>query len=166
MAYSDATLDDLHNEFVQALLRGDERNVKALLERHPWAVSAKGKFGHTLLHIAATEEQVKVQSLLLQAGADPNATADDGSTPLHIAAYSSFVGLLVKNGAKIDIQNYAGDTPLHAAASEAEGSDVVAALVRLGARTAIKNKRGETPLDIARSRGDLEKVRILSRVAK
>jgi ankyrin repeat protein len=45
-------------------------------------VNAKGERGVTPLSCAATEGALEAVTLLLEAGADPHARADDGSTAL------------------------------------------------------------------------------------
>ena len=58
---------------------------------------------------------------LLDMGADVNATTATGWTALHAAVYigaNNLVEFLVKNGARVDIQNGCGRSPLHLAKGE------------------------------------------------
>ena len=64
---------------------------------------------------AANRDPVEALKLLLQAGADPNAKAPDGSTPLHQAVTAKQVPIiqtLVAAGAKLDAVNKDNMTPL------------------------------------------------------
>jgi ankyrin repeat protein len=59
--------------------------------------------------------------LLLDAGADPNATGDHGSTPLHAAATNGngpLAELLLTHGARRDARNAKGRTPADLAAND------------------------------------------------
>ena len=71
----------------------------------------------------------------LQAGADPNARDESGSTPLHAAAMSATgeaVTALLEAGADPNAREVDGQTPLHWAAWSATG-EAVTALLEAGA---------------------------------
>ena len=71
--------------------------------------------GETILHTAVVYESYLEQvKLLIRYGADVNARADDGSTPLHYACKSATV-ILVLNGADVNAKANNGRTPLHVA---------------------------------------------------
>ncbi|KAK7920495.1 hypothetical protein PG985_008517 [Apiospora marii] len=61
-----------------------------------------------------------VVQFLLDHGADPNGVGDgDGDTPLHAAVSANRTGamrILLRHGAKADLANHQGDTPVHTAA--------------------------------------------------
>ncbi|HEX5228365.1 MAG TPA: ankyrin repeat domain-containing protein [Bryobacteraceae bacterium] len=62
-----------------------------------------------------SRDPLEALNLLLAAGADPNAKAPDGSTPLHQAVQESHVGMiraLAKAGGKLDAVNKDNLTPL------------------------------------------------------
>ena len=89
---------------------------------------------------------------MLDAGANINAKAEGGATPLHTAAFyghPAAVKALLDAGADIDAKAIDGGTPLHGAARKSHPS-VIKALRDAGARVIAKMKNGETPLDVAR----------------
>ena len=108
-----------------------------------------------------------VLSALVEAGADPNAAADDGSTPLMMAAglgYRSYqphtprgrpspaveeaVRVLVEAGADVNARNEADFTPLHAATFRGL-NEVIEYLVEQGADIDARDFRGRTAFRIA-----------------
>ena len=78
-----------------------------------------------------------------------------GNTPLHLAAYRGYVRmaeLLIQNGAKANVKNNEGDTPLHTCISGRRDEDkpaMIAFLIRSGVGINTTNNEGDTPLDIA-----------------
>ena len=96
---------------------------------------------------AAEERALESAQVLLNLGADVNAATETGWTPLHAAAFvgaDTLVEFLVENGAKLDVQNGCGQTPLSLAAGtdskgllqRASAHDSTAELLRkLGAGT-------------------------------
>ena len=74
----------------------------------------------TPLHIAASGNDLKKVSLLLEKGAEVNARSTDGLTPLMAAAGKSstpeIVQLLLEKGAEVNARNTHGMTPLTIAA--------------------------------------------------
>jgi ankyrin repeat protein len=80
---------------------------------------------------------------------------DDEETPLFDAVrYTRFwlIGLLMKNGARIDATNGQGDTVLHVAAEEGHES-LIKSLLTYGADIKKENDSGETPLCLAAKHG-------------
>ena len=74
------------------------------------------------------------------------------------------ISLLVKNGAKINIQDAKGMTPLHlvvehicAWSTDSPEIKIVKYLLEKGADATVKNNEGQTMLDIAHTKGRREK---------
>lgn len=77
-------------------------------------INSKDCEGDTPLHVMTWREDVYAVKLLIENGADINATGDMTQTPLHIAAYgqnSEIVEALLSAGARTDIISEFGVTP-------------------------------------------------------
>jgi ankyrin repeat protein len=84
-------------------------NVEAVKKHLDAGAEVNGKdklFGHTLLHQAASGGNTEIVEMLLTAGADVNATEGiQGGTPLHSASTKEVAGLLIAQGADVNIKN-------------------------------------------------------------
>jgi hypothetical protein len=69
----------------QALTENLALSLKTYLGKDPSLVSARGDNGWTLLHAEASAGSTGTVQILLDAGADRNAAADNGMTPLDLA---------------------------------------------------------------------------------
>ena len=92
----------------------------------------------------------------LSAGADPDARAEKGVTPLHLAAGNnanpSVIKALIEGGANPDARAEDGSTPLHLAAMfnvNPSVPSVIAALIEGGADPDARTESGWTPLHVA-----------------
>ncbi|KAK1448406.1 hypothetical protein CCUS01_11626 [Colletotrichum cuscutae] len=124
-------------------------------------VSVRGRGGDTLLHRAASFS-AELIGLLLGAGADLEATDDEGKTPLHAAAAwggAEHVRILLAAGADMGARTNDGETALHLTAgspdalflgfgheSDAKARVLLDAGIDVNARTV----SGQTALDRAR----------------
>ena len=116
-------------------------------------INARDENGSTPLHWAALEGHKDIVELLINRGAEVNATSEIGGwTPLHMAAsknHIQVVSFLIKKGADEDAKAIIGGwTPLHWAALEGH-KDIVELLIKLGANINSKDNMGNTPLDLA-----------------
>lgn len=87
-------------------------------------------------------------------GQDVNAKRQtvDGETPLHVASRAGQIGairLLVNRGANINAKDSERMTPLMAAITEKQNSEVIDLLIALGANINAQDKAGMTALDCA-----------------
>jgi uncharacterized protein len=100
---------------------------------------------------------------LLATGADANATAPDGATPIMYAASNGDVELvraLIKAGAKVNARNQFGTSAITEAAIVGS-APVIDALLKAGADPNTKNPEGETPLMAAARSGNVEAAALL-----
>jgi ankyrin repeat protein len=138
--------------------------ARLLVERRA-NIEARGPFDWTPLH-AAVGESIHHVRALLAAGANPNATCDQGYTIFMAASGSSersveTLKALVDAGANPFAVSELGYNALHAAVdvnggqanSEANVRDIFRYLVSLGIDTNQRNTRGQTPLELARTDG-------------
>ncbi|MEE6464267.1 hypothetical protein FKM82_006222 [Ascaphus truei] len=109
------------NALHHAALRGNPSAMRVLLSKlpRPWIVDEKKDDGYTSLHLAALNNHVEVAELLVHQGsANLDIQNVNQQTALHLAVerqHTQIVRLLVRAGAKLDIQDKDGDTPLHEA---------------------------------------------------
>lgn len=135
--------------------------------------------GWTPLHTAILNGKIDEVKLLLEKGADMNKPANDGWTPLHMAA-GTFVGEPYKEKGEptatkydvfkqvlaarpnIDVRTKDGQTPLHTAVmnahtawrqDERESFNRITDLLKAGANLEAKDKGGRTPLHWAAWQG-------------
>lgn len=112
-------------------LTGQNRLLEHLLRRGA-KVEETDDQGRTALHVAASNNHLRVVAALIGAGADVNAEADrGGETPLHLAAERGHLAVcecLVFNKAQLEVKDEAGQTPLQLA--EQNGHKLVARAIR------------------------------------
>ncbi len=117
---------DHYSKITRAITRGNvERTAKLLDERvrasnesdrrRMFSINGRRQqTGATLLSTAALHDQLDSVKLLLDRGADANATNRDGNTPLHVATFlcrQEIVELLLANGASLEAKNGRSETP-------------------------------------------------------
>ena len=132
-------------------------------------IAARNRRGAQPLHYAADglpgsstwnpQAQAEMITLLIQAGADPNALDKSGVAPLHRAVRQrcpGAVNALLRNGASVRLKNKSGSTPLHLAVQNTgrggSGSpaakhfqrEIIALLLQAGADPRDQDGRGKT----------------------
>ena len=120
--------------------------------------------GSTTLHIAAKNGYLEVAKLLMESGADANASVTKGAqcAPLYFAASNcqlKFVQLLLESGAEKDTASNDGYTPLHIAVSQHGLVEIVKLL--LEADGAEASSKDNMPLQYGVAQGRVEIVKLL-----
>ena len=161
-----AVVLNLHTAFAgpihMAAAAGNENKVKNLINS---GVSANQIdiffFNWTPLHHAAYWGKISVVKLLIDKGANVDAKAKQGSTPLMVAlenGKTEVAKMLIENDADIEAANNDGYSPLHAAVNY---PDIVEILVNEGLDVNVKTNQGDTPLDLANASGLSDSAKIL-----
>ncbi|KAL8825726.1 MAG: hypothetical protein Q9170_007682 [Blastenia crenularia] len=149
--------------------RGQEAVVKLLLDHG--AKMIPDKEGWAPLHFSCNNVELEVTRVLLQAGADPNARAQQHATPLNLVIHASgkvdqghrlkLVELLLEHGAQ-DIPNSDGWYPLHGAASFGY-HQIINLLLDQGHAINNQSNSWHTPLQMAIYRKNTDVVKLLLR---
>lgn len=143
----------------EAVEQGDFAEVKRLVERGaPLDWSPETGFG--ALHRALDDGRGDIAAYLLENGADVNAKAVDGITPLHIVSDAALAARMIEKGGRIEATSDTLGTPLNAAILSGL-YEVAEVLIARGAEIDARDVRRSTPLHHASGRGDLESVRLL-----
>jgi ankyrin repeat protein len=154
---ADVDLQDNHGStpLHLAIYHMSPEAVQLFLDRGADVTLQNGK-GQAALHQALQRGDPDIIQLVLsRANVNADALDNNGSTPLHLAASEAEVlsgaQLLLKNGAKIDLQNKKGQTALHLA-SQRGHLDFMELLLNRGAVVDVPDKDGFTPLHLAISK--------------
>lgn len=141
------------------------------------SIDATDRDGRTALHEAVLDNTSPVVEELLKHGATVNkkAVGDSERTPLHVACmYGKYDNayVLVRYGARVNVKNVSGETPLHAACGDHRTRDLqrvrknksrfIKMLLERGANPNIPSSVGDTPLHVlCRSEATPEEVEML-----
>jgi ankyrin repeat protein len=136
---------------------GRAEDLRRELAADPALVTRRSADGFTALHYACFFGGAAVTAALLEAGADPEAQAENDSRvrPLHSAAAArdaESARLLLEAGADPDARQAGGFTPLQAAAHHDDDA-LAALLLRHGAEPALRNDQGADAAGMARASG-------------
>jgi ankyrin repeat protein len=127
--------------------------LKDFIEKLGCDVQYAAEDGRTLLHTSvsnnASEELVQY---LLDKKVDPNVKDKQGNAPLHVAKNVPLLNLLEKNGAKLDVKNNDGETPLLCALNSPDPLPLMDRLLALGSQIDEKGNDGRTLLHRAAAR--------------
>jgi ankyrin repeat protein len=130
----------------------NDRETADLLRKHG------GKYG--TIYGAAGGGDIEAVKEFLAIGADVNAKAGNGTTPLHDAATKEITELLIANGADVNAKDDDGWIPLLYAV-EGGYNEIVELLIDKGSDVNVKDKRGFTPLHWVSISGHKEAAELL-----
>ncbi|XP_051684962.1 ankyrin repeat and SOCS box protein 3 isoform X3 [Oryctolagus cuniculus] len=120
--------------------------------------------GFCALHLAASQGHWKIVQILIEAGADPNATTLEETTPLFLAVENGQIDvlrLLLRHGANVNgSHSMCGWNSLHQASFQGN-AEIIKLLLKKGANKECQDDFGITPLFVAAQYGKLESLSIL-----
>lgn len=149
----------LPNDFIETVAERGMGAAIGLVRDFPGIASGVDSNGRTALHLAAkAPRSERLISALFEAGADPDARAPGGETPLCMALRterSDSARLLISAGADPRLATESGLTPLHHLLGAAsipldERTELAEALVRAGADPNVRDAYGKTPAHMLR----------------
>jgi outer membrane lipoprotein-sorting protein len=145
-----ATNSDGYTALMYAIMGASHHSngVANLLVERGSDVNARDRFGRTPLVLAAKYDTVSVIEPLLAHGADVNADDEWGSTALMNTERGDVGAILIAHGARLDIRDHAGQTPLTRAA-RCGLSGLVRVLLASGADANAREPNGATALSHA-----------------
>ena len=167
---------DLAGELLLAIAKNleSERDISALTRVNHYIYGLLNAYlylynvqqsGSSALLWAALHGKEKTAEKSLEEGANPQATTDDGSTPLFLAARNGQEAvvklLLAKRGVDPDSKDKVGRTPLSWAAGNGHEAVVKLLLGTDGVGLDSKDKDGRTPLSLAAEEGHEAVVKLL-----
>lgn len=138
---------DATSALPQSVMIGKVDIVRLLLDYRA-NVEARSKNGHSVLGLAAIFGSLDTAELLLERGADVNASFGPDNTALHLSKHSMISCMLLQNGADVNARDAQGHTPLARAAMTGDAENVKV-LLEHGADASLGNVRGTEPLHIA-----------------
>ena len=134
-------------------------------------VNALDVFGYSILRSAVSVARpprvtdTAIIEMLINAGADVNSIAEDGSTPLHEAAMNNdileFTTKLLDAGANVNAVSEVGWTPLHYAARFSRNPAILEALLDAGADPDARANDGQTVHQLAQDNEELRDSEVL-----
>ena len=162
----DVSLEDLH-----AAIRDDDIDeIKRITDLNAFDLNAreKGGSGPTGVMLAILNDKVRALRVLLDAGADVEATNEDGWTPLIVAAASNrpeIIRILIQEySARLESRDLKKGWTAVFHAISVDSLEVVELLIENGASVTAKDKDGETPLDHARKRENEKIIDVLKAI--
>lgn len=130
---------------------GDAEMLRQLLDSCPSPHTFHTRLQNPNLTVAALQGNLEVLRVLVEKGANVNATDENGSTVLCAAAGMGrleAIQYLLDHGAHVNRRNFSGYTPLSLAARRNQPA-AVAALLAAGANCRIANYGGQTAMTAA-----------------
>ena len=140
-----------------AVAIGDFDSLSELLEVDQTTANAYSIGGYPAMHMAIQMNYPKAVKLLLDAGCDieiknkSKSTGYEGETPLSCVAFwghDKIAEMLIKAGAKVNVQAERNITPLHRAV-RLGNVGIAKLLLKNGAHKHAKDNEGKTPLEWA-----------------
>src|ERR1700733_9853033 len=140
---------------IGAAASGNPDMVREILRYHP-NLEARDRKGRTAIFSASESRyrdkdgaRAECVRLLVKAGANVNASDEDGNTVLHLVYYNELAEELLRLGADVNARNKAGETPIFTTLNDG----AIALFIDNGADLTVRNKKGLTVIEAAKGRG-------------
>jgi ankyrin repeat protein/L-ascorbate metabolism protein UlaG (beta-lactamase superfamily) len=149
----------------QAAYRGNLDLIKYLVSEKQSLNPGFDQWGNTPLLASVSRGRKDAVAYLLDNGADPNATSQNGLSALAFAVLGGdpeIVRMLIAGGADVQCADEYGWTALHRSAQLLGNVDIAKLLVDAGAEVDLEDKQGITPLRTAAERGFTDLVKYLA----
>lgn len=149
-----------------AALQNDRPRRAEELIRHGADLSVRAPDGDTALYAAVAHYHHDLVAFLLEHGADPNVPGANETYPIHVAAEwgrehaATLVEALLRHGARIDVRDDEGATPIFLAGKSAD-AETIRTLLRHGANISDRNNEQDTALTFACCWGMTERAAML-----
>ncbi len=128
--------DEIVDRFFISILVGDKLSVKKYLDAGISPNVQRPRLGHSPLYAAVMGHKDEIAQMIMDAGGDVHYKADNGLTPLILAAGNcnsvSLVKTLINKGANVNAKAENGETPLQGAITN-QCSEIEGILKRAGA---------------------------------
>jgi ankyrin repeat protein len=142
---------------------GDAKTLRSLISKGV-PVDVHGPGGETPLHLSVQRDDVTAASILIEAGANPNAADRYGATPLTLACVNGNAAILerlLRAGADPNSAMPGGETALMTASRTGVG-DAIRVLLAYGAGVNTAERvRGQTALMWAAAHNNVDAIKIL-----
>ncbi|OBT59831.1 hypothetical protein VE03_10529 [Pseudogymnoascus sp. 23342-1-I1] len=158
-----AKINSLCNTLLLLTTQGRYNAMLGELLEYITCVEVTDTAGYTPLMWSATQGNEDFTRLLLDKGANVNATSRDNDTPLSAAVqkgYQAIVKMLLEYGANVEVVNHNGHRPL-LIASQNGNQALVEILLNHNADMEVANDAGRTPLMCSTISGHKDVVRLL-----
>ena len=154
-----------YGNIFQAIQKNDIAAVKAFVKKNPHILNEQNAVNKNYpLHESLLPKKPEIARWLIEEGADCNVKNGTGETPFQIVILQGdkeLLSLMIKKGANVNAQGYAGFSPLQRACMIPDRKEIAQLLLEKGAKVDQQDENGITPLMSASGWGFKDLVALL-----